>query len=143
MEENNWKLEDFSGEETKDKRSISSSINVVHSKIVLLLQSRVNNLNIRKRKTAFTHFKVKPKKNSWFSVNRQWKSSPFSYCVQGLLGVHRGKIDHQMDHWVGTADGQSEGLQVIRVGAPWPVYLEPSVIQRLSHGMNLGMSFLQ
>ena len=76
MEENNWKLEDFSGEETKDKRSISSSINVVHSKIVLLLQSRVNNLNIRKRKTAFTHFKVKQRK------------------IHGLVLIDNGNLVH-------------------------------------------------
>ena len=30
MEENNWKMKDFSVEETKDERSISSSIDVVH-----------------------------------------------------------------------------------------------------------------
>ena len=29
-----------------------------------------------------------------------------------------------MDHQVGTDNGQSEGLQVIGIGAPWPVYLE-------------------
>ena len=29
MEENNWKLEDFSVEETKDERSVCSSIDVV------------------------------------------------------------------------------------------------------------------
>ena len=31
MVENNWKLEDFSVEETKDELSVSSSIDVVHS----------------------------------------------------------------------------------------------------------------
>ena len=35
-----------------------------------------------------------------------------------------GKINHHMDHHVGTADRRSEGLQVVRVGASWPVYLE-------------------
>ena len=57
-----------------------------------------------------------------------------------------------MDHRVGTIDGQSEGLQVVGVGAPWPVYLEgmekcyilePLVIRGLSHSVNLGMSLLQ
>ena len=34
MEENTWKLEDFSEEETKVKQSVSSSIDVVHSEKV-------------------------------------------------------------------------------------------------------------
>ena len=29
-----------------------------------------------------------------------------------------------MDYKVRTADGQSEGLQVLGVGKPWPIYLE-------------------
>ena len=57
-----------------------------------------------------------------------------------------------MDHSVGTADGQSEGKHIIRVGEPWLVYLEgmeecyvlePLVIQELIHSVNLGMSFLE
>ena len=56
-----------------------------------------------------------------------------------------------MDYKVGTADGQSEGLQVLGVGEPWPIYLEgmeecyilePLVIGGLSHRVNLGISFL-
>ena len=62
-----------------------------------------------------------------------------------------GKISNSMDYKVGTADGQSEGLQVLGVGEPWPIYLEgmeecyilePLVIQGLSHSMNLKISFL-
>ena len=64
MEENNCKLEDFSIEETKDERSVFSSINDVHSENVKpgknnlmnqiqILQCRVNNLNTNKRKTPF------------------------------------------------------------------------------------------
>ena len=34
MEENNWMLEDFSVEEMKDEKSVSSSINVVHNENV-------------------------------------------------------------------------------------------------------------
>ena len=53
---------------------------------------------------------------------------------------------------VGTADGQSEGLQVMGIGEPWPIYLqgmeecyllEPLVIRGLSHSVNLGLTFLQ
>ena len=56
MEGNNWKLEDFAVEETKDERSDSSSIYVVQRENVKpgknnlinqiqMLQCRVNNLN--------------------------------------------------------------------------------------------------
>ena len=56
-----------------------------------------------------------------------------------------------MDHRVGTADGQREGLQILGIGEPWPIYLEgmdecyilePLVIRGLSHSVNLGIAFL-
>ena len=62
-----------------------------------------------------------------------------------------GKISNSMDYKLGTADSQSEGLQVLGVGEPWQIYLEgmkecyilePLVIQRFSHYMHLGISFL-
>ena len=92
MEENNWKLENFAVE---DEQSISSSIEVVHSENlkprkdylihqIQMLQCRVNKLLTKKRKTSFARFKLKQQ-------DRYEKSSPFSYCVRGLLGVHRGK----------------------------------------------------
>ena len=61
------------------------------------------------------------------------------------------KISNSMDYKVGTAEGQSEGLQVLGVGQSWFIYLdgmeeyyipEPLVIQGLSHSGNLGISFL-
>ena len=65
--ENNWKPKDFSAEETKEEHSVSSSINAVHTENVKLgknhvmnqaqvLQQRVNNLIIEKRKKSFTCF---------------------------------------------------------------------------------------
>ena len=62
--ENNWKPEDFAAKETKEERSISSSIDGVHSENVkprenyLLnnfrcLENRLNILNDKKRKTSF------------------------------------------------------------------------------------------
>ena len=63
-----------------------------------------------------------------------------------------GRINHTMDYKAGTADGQSEGLQVLGLGEPWPIYLEgieecyllePLVIRGLSHSVNLGIAFLQ
>ena len=56
-----------------------------------------------------------------------------------------------MDYKVGNADGQSEGLRVLEIGEPWPIYLvgmeecyilEPLLIQGLSHSKNQGISFL-
>ena len=53
---------------------------------------------------------------------------------------------------MGTADGQSDSLQVLGVGEPWPRYLEgmeecyilePLVIRELSRSINLGISFLK
>ena len=35
-----------------------------------------------------------------------------------------GKISNSVDYKVGTANSQSEGLQVQGVGEPWPIYLE-------------------
>ena len=58
-------------------------------------------------------------------------------------------MSESMDYKVGTADGKSDGLQVLGIGEPWPIYLEgmeecfilePIVIQGLS--VNLGISFL-
>ena len=34
------------------------------------------------------------------------------------------KMSKSMDYKVGTADGQSDGLQVLGIGEPWPIYLE-------------------
>ena len=72
MQKNNWKPEEFAAKETKEERSISSSIDGIHSEnvkpgekhllsnvIVHSLQNRVNNFSIEKRKTAFARFKVK------------------------------------------------------------------------------------
>ena len=35
-----------------------------------------------------------------------------------------GRINRTMDYKVGTADGQSKGLQVMGIEKPWPLYLE-------------------
>ena len=50
-----------------------------------------------------------------------------------------------MDFKVGTADGQSDGPQVLSIyleGMEECFILEPIVIQGLSHSVNLGISFL-
>ena len=48
-------------------------------------------------------------------------SAIVSGAFRELIG---GKISSPMDHREGTADGQSEGLQVLGVGEPWLIYLE-------------------
>ena len=35
-----------------------------------------------------------------------------------------GKISNSVDYKVRTPDSQSEGLQVLGIGEPWPIYLE-------------------
>ena len=48
-----------------------------------------------------------------------------------------------MDYKVGTADGQSEELQVLGIGEPWPIYLEGiEECYILEPLVNLGISFL-
>ena len=65
-----------------------------------------------------------------------------------VLVSYRGK---NQQFKVGTANNQSQGLQVLGIDEPWPIYLEgieecyilePLMIWGLSHGLNLGMSFL-
>ena len=41
-----------------------------------------------------------------------------------------GKLSKSMDCKVGTADGQSDGLQVLGIGEPGPIYLEDMVYPR-------------
>ena len=77
----------------------------------------------------------------------------YSAIVSGAFWESKGcKISSSVDYKVGTADGQSDGLQVLGVGAPWPIYLEGMevcyilkqlVISRLSHSVNIGISFLR
>ena len=61
-------------------------------------------------------------------------------------------MNHAMDYKVGTADGHREGLQVLGVGEPWPIFLEgmeecyilePLVIRGLNHSVNLGIAFIR
>ena len=116
------------------------------------LQYRENNLSIQKRKTSFAYFKVK-QRNIFGLALIDTGSLVHSAIVSGdFCESIGGKISSPMDHWVGTVDGQSKGLQVIEVGESWLIYLEemedsyvlmPLVIQGLSHSVNLGMSFLQ
>ena len=136
MDENNWKLEDLTAEETKDEQRVSSSIDLVHSVNMKpvknnlmnqsqMLQCRVNNyLSTKKRKMSFACFKVNQRNICGLALidtGNLVHSAIVSWDFWESIG---SKINSPMDHQVGTADGQSEGLQVVRIGAPWPVYLE-------------------
>ena len=111
------------------------------------LQHRVNNLSVEKMK----RFKVK-QRNLFGLALIDSGNIVHSTLVSGeFWEAIGGKICSSMDKKVGTADNQSEGLQVLGVGEPWPIYLEgveecyileSLVIQGLSHSVNLGISFL-
>ena len=91
---------------------------------VKALQYRVNNLNIQKRKTSFAGFKVK--QQNIFGLALIDTGNPVHSGIESgaFWESIGGKIISPMDHRVGTADSQSEGLQVLGIGEPWPIYLE-------------------
>ena len=78
----------------------------------------MNNLNIPRKKTSFARFKVKQRNlsglvliNTGNLVHSEIVSGKFWEAIGG-------KISNSMDYKVGTADGQSEGLQVLGVSEP-------------------------
>ena len=84
----------------------------------------MNNLNIQRKKTSFARFKVK-QRNLFGLALIDTGNLVHSTIVSGefweaIVGI----ISNSMDYKVGTADSQSEGLQVLGVGKPWPIYLE-------------------
>ena len=88
------------------------------------LQNRVNNLNDKKRKMSFARFKVK-QRNIFRSVLIDAGNQVHSAIVSGeFWEVIGGKMSESMDFKVGTVDGQSDGLLVLGIGEPWPIYLE-------------------
>ena len=89
-----------------------------------MLPCRVNNLSTNKRKTSFACFKVKQRNIyglALIDMGNLFHSAIVSWDFWEFIG---GKIKNPMDHRVGTHNGQREGLQVVEIGAPWPVYLE-------------------
>ena len=91
---------------------------------VLYLQNRVNNLNVRKRKNSFAIFKVK-QQNIFGLVLIDTRNLVHSAIILGeFWEAIGGNMSKSMDYKVGTADGQSDGLQVLGIGEPLPIYLE-------------------
>ena len=84
----------------------------------------MNDLNIEKRKTSFACFKVK-QQNIFRPALIDTRNLVHSALVSGEFWESLGgKMNKSMDYKNGTADGQSEGLQVLGIGEPWPIYLE-------------------
>ena len=97
MEENNWKLEDFSVEETKDERSVSQ---------ILMLQGRVNNLGIKKRKRSFACFKLKQRIMYGLVLIDKGNLVHSAIVSLGFWESIGGKINSPRYHQVGSRDCQ-------------------------------------
>ena len=88
------------------------------------LQHRVKNLSIEKKKTSFSPFKVK-QRNLFGLALIDTGNLVHSLLVLGeTCKAIGGKMSNSMDYKVGTAESQSERLQVLGLGEPWPIYLE-------------------
>ena len=89
-----------------------------------MLQRRLNNLSTKKKKASFACFKVK-QRNIFGLELMNTGNLVHSAIVSGDFWESiGGNISKAMDHKVGAAEGQSEGLQVIGVGEPLPIYLD-------------------
>ena len=81
---------------------------------VLSLQLKVNNLNVDQKK-----FKVK-QKNIFGLVLIDTGNLVHPSIVSGKFWeAIEGRINNTMNYKVGTADGQSKGLQVLGIGGPY------------------------
>ena len=75
-------------------------------------------MSMKKRKTSFAPFIVKHQ-NVFELALMDKRNLVHSAIVLGVFWESiGGKISSAMDYKVGTADGQSEGLQVLGVGVP-------------------------
>ena len=112
----------------------------------------MNNLGKEKpRNLAYAKFKMKQRNIFGLALIDSGNLVHSSIVSADFWEALGGKLDHAMDYRVGTADGQSQGLQVLGIGEPWPIFLEgmegcyilkPLVIKGLSHSVNLGLAFL-
>ena len=141
IQKNNWKPKDFEAKEKKEEGSVSSSIDGVHSENHMLsnvrsLQHRVNNLSVEERKASYAQFKVKQRNLLGLALIDTGNLLHSSIVSGEFWEAIGGKISNSMDYNVGTADGQSEGLQVLVLEGMEECYvLEPLVIQGLIHSV--------
>ena len=100
-------------------------------------------MNIIRKKTLYARFKLKQRNLFGLVLIDNGEFSTFCHSIRRVaIG---GKISSYMDCKVGTAYGQSKGLQVLGIGVSWPIYLEgieecyilePLVIRGLSQSVN-------
>ena len=77
-------------------------------------------MNVRKRKTSFAKFKEK-QQNIFQLALIDTGNLVHSAIVSGeFWDAIGGKMRESIDYKVGTADGQSDQLQVLGIGKPWP-----------------------
>ena len=84
----------------------------------------MNILKENQKKPAYARFKVKRRNIFGLALIDTGNLVHPSIVSAEFWEAIGGKINHAMDYKVGTADGQSEGLQVLGVGEPWPIFLE-------------------
>ena len=102
-----------------DKCEINDKVNknhLLHN--VYCSQHRVNNLSIERRKMSFACFKVKQQNIfglALLDTRNLVHSAIVSVEFWEFIG---GQMIKSMDYKVGSANGQSDGLQVLGVGEP-------------------------
>ena len=75
---------------------------------------RENNLGKEKpRNLAYAEFKMKQRNIFGRALNDSGNLVHSSIVSEDFWEAIEGKLDHAMDYRVGTADGQSQGLQVL------------------------------
>ena len=96
-------------------------------------------MNKQIEKPAYSRFKMKQRNIFGLALIDSGNLVHSSIVSAEFWDAIGGKLNQTMDYKVGTADGQSEGLQVVGIGEPWPIYLqgmeecyllEPLVIKR-------------
>ena len=75
------------------------------------------------KKPAYARFKVKQRNIFGLALIDTGNLVHSSIVSAEFWEAIGGKINHAMDYKVGTADGQSKGLQVLGIGEPWLIFL--------------------
>ena len=81
-------------------------------------------MNVDQKKTLYTKFKVKKRIIFGLALTDTGNSVHPSIVLGEFWDAIGGRMNRTMDYKVGTADGQSDRLQVLGLGEPWPIYLE-------------------
>ena len=81
-------------------------------------------MNITSKKTSYARFKVNQRNLFGLALIDTGNLVHFVIVSGEFCEAIGGKISNSMDCKVGTAEGQSKGLQVLGIGEPWSIYLE-------------------